>query len=73
MGDAGQLTHTFFSLLSFEDTFFALKYEQILVYPAITYDEVHILCLSLLNQNVTEGKLFDGITLKMDSFFLSLS
>ena len=66
MGGAGHSTHTFFNLISFGDTFFALTREQILVYQAITYDEVHILSFSL---TMTEGKLLDIITLKIHSFF----
>ena len=50
--------------------FFAWKHEKNLVYQVITYNDVHMLCLSLLNQTMTGGKLFDKITLKMDSFLL---
>ena len=66
MGCAGHSAHTFFNLISFGDTFFAWTHEQILVYQAITYDEIHILSFSL---TMTEGKLLAIITLKIHNFF----
>ena len=60
------LNSYFLQFISFGNTFFAWTHEQILVYQAITYDEVHILYFSL---TMTEGKLLDIITLKIHSFF----